>query len=87
MSITPSPTLEITPREEMILDIMNMIDDAVCCDAPVSSYHLAEQIVELVDEKLASHADAADATNLQGNDELMEKIVRASAAKFCAKGA
>lgn len=81
----PQQHYEIAPREALIVEIMELIDDAASCDEPVSSSDLAEQIVELVDEKLISDAASAEAMNAQGTDGLMNRIASASAAKFHAK--
>lgn len=87
MTISPSPAYELTPREALIMDIMDLIDAAASSDEPVCSHYLAEQIVERFDEKPASHAAAEEATNVQGADERLRKIVAASAAKFRAEPA
>jgi hypothetical protein len=54
MAIISTPALELTPRQELVLDIMGLLDDAIDGDEPVSTYSLAEQIAELVEERQAS---------------------------------
>jgi hypothetical protein len=49
MPITPSPTYEATPRVDLIMEIMLLLDHAIEGGEQVSTYRLAEQIVELVE--------------------------------------
>ncbi|MGV8832148.1 MAG: hypothetical protein ACOH2N_09250 [Devosia sp.] len=49
MTITPIETFDLTPRDELVQDIMLMLDDAATSDEQTSAYDLAERIVELVE--------------------------------------
>lgn len=50
MTITASPTYETSPRDDLIVEIMLLLDYAIEGDEQVSTVELAQQIVELVEQ-------------------------------------
>lgn len=49
MALTPSTVSDCTPREDLIIDIMLLLDQAIEAREEVSTYDMASRIVELVD--------------------------------------
>lgn len=49
MAIVPFDDFEITPREELIGEIMHMINIAITSDEPHSIISLAEEVVKVVE--------------------------------------
>ncbi|MGV8832752.1 MAG: hypothetical protein ACOH2N_12320 [Devosia sp.] len=50
MAITPLETFDLTPRDELVQDIMLMLDEAATSVEQVEIYELAERIVSLVED-------------------------------------
>jgi len=81
MPIIPSPTYETTPREDLTLDIMLVIDDAIDGDEDVDPWKLAKRIVARVDPLPVNPPAVVGSSTGAPNPALMA-LVKASRPKY-----
>ncbi len=81
MPIIPSPSYETTPRHDLIIEVMLMIDEAIEGDEDVSPWKLAERIVDLVDPPPRDPQPATSGST-KGLNPTLAAMVKASTEKF-----
>lgn len=70
----PQPSYETTPRHDLIIEVMLMIDEAIEGREEVSTWNLAEQIVDLVDPPPVDPPTATSASTKGLNPTLLAMV-------------
>ena len=81
MPIIPNPTYETTPRDDLTIDIMLLIEDAIDGDEDVDPWKLAKRIVDLVDPTPLDPPEAVGSSTGAPSPVLMA-LVKASRPKY-----